>query len=131
MRIWKEQILERDGFTCQRCGKKESATRRIMESERVERATYDVALMKEKLGERFDRYYSVEAGVLIRTYKSTRLHVHHVKELAYLLQKYSIKTVCQALECEPLWDLNNGLTLCRECHYHEDFERRKKQYSRM
>lgn len=139
MRIWKEQVMERDDFTCQRCGNKKSATTRVVG--RIETdgkvtsgsgtAACDISLMKEKLGSRFNRYYRIEDGMLIRTYKSTRLHVHHIKELAYLLQKYSVKTLSRALKCDTLWDLDNGLTLCRDCHYHEDFGRKKKKTKRV
>jgi len=44
------------------------------------------------------------------------LHVHHIEGFAELLKLYNIRTVEDALKCAPLWDLKNGITLCKECH---------------
>ena len=41
---------------------------------------------------------------------------HHIKEFAKILEEYQVKTFEQAMECEELWNINNGLTLCRKCH---------------
>ena len=45
-----------------------------------------------------------------------RLNAHHIKPFASILQKYEITTLEEALECEELWSINNGITLCEECH---------------
>ena len=44
------------------------------------------------------------------------LETHHIKEFLTILKENKIETLEQALNCEELWDLNNGLTLCKECH---------------
>ena len=44
------------------------------------------------------------------------LHPHHLKQFAMILQQNNIKTVEEAFNCKELWDINNGKTLCRECH---------------
>lgn len=44
------------------------------------------------------------------------LEAHHLKEFVKILGEHNIKTVDEALECEELWNINNGVTLCRECH---------------
>ncbi len=49
--------------------------------------------------------------------KDKKLHAHHSKvKFTKLLKEYSIKTYEQALKCDELWDLNNGVTLCTDCH---------------
>ena len=36
------------------------------------------------------------------------------------MEEYQIKTFEQALNCAELWDINNGRTLCKECHKKTD-----------
>lgn len=45
-----------------------------------------------------------------------KLHCHHIKHFAWIIDEYKIKTLEQAIDCEELWDLNNGITLCQKCH---------------
>ena len=47
------------------------------------------------------------------------LESHHVVPLVELLEKYRIKNRDDARKCAQLWDSNNGITLCRKCHYQE------------
>ena len=41
---------------------------------------------------------------------------HYPKRFSDIIKEYQIKTLKQALECEELWNINNGRTLCRKCH---------------
>jgi hypothetical protein len=41
---------------------------------------------------------------------------HDPIEFAKILREYNIKTMEDALECEKLWDINNGKTRCFDCH---------------
>jgi len=47
---------------------------------------------------------------------SEYLNIHHIKSLSSILQKHEITTLEKAIECEELWNINNGITLCKECH---------------
>ena len=48
--------------------------------------------------------------------KGVCLEAHHIISMAELVNKYNINTKEKALSCNALWDLNNGITLCKECH---------------
>lgn len=54
---------------------------------------------------------------------SGTLNAHHIKEFIKILRENNITTFEQALTCERLWDVNNGITLCEDCH----IERHAKQ----
>ena len=41
---------------------------------------------------------------------------HYPDKFSDIIGRNKIKTVEQALECEELWNLNNGRTLCKPCH---------------
>ena len=44
------------------------------------------------------------------------LEAHHIKSFSSLIQYFEITTKEDAFNCEALWDVNNGITLCKECH---------------
>jgi hypothetical protein len=44
------------------------------------------------------------------------LEVHHIKAFSVILLENKIKTVEDAIKCDELWDVNNAVSLCRECH---------------
>lgn len=48
--------------------------------------------------------------------KTIILEVHHIKEFNKIIKENNIKTLEDALLCEELWNINNGRTLCKECH---------------
>jgi len=50
-----------------------------------------------------------------------KLHVHHKKSFSKLIQEakdclplFELYTAC--LQYSPLWDISNGVTLCKDCH---------------
>ena len=49
-----------------------------------------------------------------------KLHAHHIKALAKILREYKITSLKQALDCAELWSINNGVTLCVDCHKKTD-----------
>jgi len=44
------------------------------------------------------------------------LEVDHIVQFAYIIKKYSIKNIKDALKCKELWNIDNGKTLCINCH---------------
>jgi len=50
---------------------------------------------------------------------SDHLESHHITPLSALIERHGITNISQARECESLWDLDNGTTLCVIHHYKE------------
>ena len=44
------------------------------------------------------------------------LHPHHIQSFSLILEEYQIKNLQDVLGCKILFDINNGITLCRNCH---------------
>jgi len=44
------------------------------------------------------------------------LNAHHIKQFHHILEEYNIKTIEEAYSCLELWNIINGLTLCKKCH---------------
>lgn len=44
------------------------------------------------------------------------VEAHHKKELTKILRENNIKTFEEAMNCDIIWDLGNGVTLCVDCH---------------
>jgi 5-methylcytosine-specific restriction endonuclease McrA len=58
-----------------------------------------------------DNYTCIECGVV-----GGILHPHHKKAFSLILNENKIRTIVDANECKELWEVDNGETLCRECH---------------
>jgi hypothetical protein len=57
------------------------------------------------------------------------LNADHIKHFSVILQQYDIKLLEDAIFCEELWDINNGRTLCQECHIQSHASEKIKNYS--
>jgi 5-methylcytosine-specific restriction endonuclease McrA len=44
------------------------------------------------------------------------LEAHHIKAFALIINENKVCSLQEARECPELWDTNNGVTLCLECH---------------
>lgn len=52
--------------------------------------------------------------------KGGSFEAHHIKSISKIIEQYNIKTLKEALSCEELWNINNGRTLCKDCHKKTD-----------
>lgn len=48
--------------------------------------------------------------------KKGNLQVHHKTKLVKLIRKYQIKNTTDAYLCEPLWEMDLEITVCKICH---------------
>jgi len=48
------------------------------------------------------------------------LEPHHINGVSIILKEYNIQTLDDARNCNELWNLNNGKTLCTDCHSKTD-----------
>jgi len=54
------------------------------------------------------------------------LEAHHKKQLSTIIKDNNIKTIYDAIKCKELWNIDNGITLCKKCHMIEHFKNNKK-----
>jgi hypothetical protein len=52
----------------------------------------------------------------IKENKAVRLEVHHAKTFNDICTDNNITSIKQALECNEMWSIDNGISLCYTCH---------------
>lgn len=52
--------------------------------------------------------------------KGGKINADHIKSFSLILRENNIKTLEKALNCEELWNINNGRILCSKCHRNTD-----------
>jgi hypothetical protein len=63
--------------------------------------------------------------VSVKENKSLRLEVHHPKSLDDICKENNVTTIEQAIACEELWNVNNGVSICYICHKYVESLRTK------
>jgi len=49
-----------------------------------------------------------------------KLNADHIKPFSHIIKDNNIKSFEEGMMCEELWNINNGRTLCLECHIKTD-----------
>lgn len=64
--------------------------------------------------------------------KGGKIHADHITPFSFILRRYNIRTLEQALSCKMLWKTRNGRTLCEKCHETtESYKGKSNQYSKI
>lgn len=73
-----------------------------------------------------DDYTCVLCGIRSGRGKHVDLEAdHYPKTFAEIFYQYGIKNLEDAVNCDELWNLNNGRTLCKNCHRKTETHGRK------
>ncbi len=60
-----------------------------------------------------------DKGICQRCGDVKNIEIHHVVHFRDIINNNNIKTVEEALECKEIWDVENGMILCADCHADE------------
>ncbi len=82
----------------------------VIQFTRLVRAMFEYRLWRDDVFTRDDHSCQMCAS-------KENLHAHHIKFFSVILEEYKIKTLEDARMCSELWNRNNGITLCKNCHF--------------
>lgn len=75
-----------------------------------------------------DNYSCVRCGLKNGNGVEIYLQADHIKPFSNIISDNNIKTLRDAIKCTELWDINNGRTLCIQCHRVDfSYYKRKKE----
>ena len=63
-----------------------------------------------------DNYTCQFCGRIRKIGDRVMLECHHIKPFSLILSEHNVLNMREALDCNELFDMNNGQTLCKECH---------------
>lgn len=58
-----------------------------------------------------DNFTCLDCGI-----RGGKLHAHHIKYFSDIVRDNNILNIENAINCDELWNINNGKTLCCDCH---------------
>jgi len=67
-----------------------------------------------------DNYTCQKCGIKSGCGYTIYFEAHHIKSHSEILKENHIKTIEDAINCQELWNINNGITLCLKCHKETD-----------
>jgi transposase len=76
--------------------------------------------MPEYIQWRKDVFQRDNFSCQICSVRGVRLNADHIKPFSQILREFKIKGTEDARNCKDLWNLDNGRTLCKDCHRKTD-----------
>ena len=61
-------------------------------------------------------YYRDEFTCQMCYDKNNKLNCHHIETFGSIVDRYNLNNYEEYIKCSHLWDIDNGITLCVECH---------------
>ena len=95
----------------------------------------DISNLKEKIYKLFERkqwrsdVFTRDNFTCQNCGNKRNLEAHHIKAFSLIVNENNIKNIDDAISCSELWNINNGLTLCKKCHKKTDNYCRKSNTS--
>ncbi|HOV89038.1 MAG TPA: hypothetical protein PLB74_03225 [Candidatus Paceibacterota bacterium] len=83
------------------------------------RNSVEYKIWRKQVFER-DNYSCVECGRKRKKGDRVIIDADHISPFSKILDDFNITFIEEAVSCEKLWDIENGRTLCRECHKKTD-----------
>jgi hypothetical protein len=119
---------------CAKCGSKLSSTRfdlcvRCVQMSEYTLLSKQIRNVREYRQWRDDVFTRDEFTCQACGKRGGKLHAHHINSFSKILKEYNIDSLKKAMECSELWNMNNGVALCMNCHTLTDsyFNKAKKK----